>query len=110
MGQGNDAPGPGGESPGGARLPDDEIRSDQTTRRDQTVNAPVWSAAPTLTGAACANARTSGTLTTSPACLRCRTRQPERELAWWALGILGTLCAVSLVALVHRVRAVDVVE
>jgi hypothetical protein len=34
----------------------------------------------------------------------------DRELAWWALAILGTLCALSLVALVHRVRAVDVVE
>jgi hypothetical protein len=34
----------------------------------------------------------------------------ERELAWWALGILTTLCAVSLAALVYRVRAVDVVE
>jgi hypothetical protein len=34
----------------------------------------------------------------------------DRELAWWALAILGTLCAVALVALVHRVRAVDVVE
>ncbi len=34
----------------------------------------------------------------------------ERELAWWALGILTTICAVSLAALVHRVRAVDVVE
>jgi ABC-type transport system involved in multi-copper enzyme maturation permease subunit len=34
----------------------------------------------------------------------------DRELAWWALAILGTLCAVALAALVHRVRAVDVVE
>ena len=34
----------------------------------------------------------------------------DRELAWYALAILGTLCAVALVALVHRVRAVDVVE
>lgn len=34
----------------------------------------------------------------------------ERELAWWALGILSTLCAISLAALVHRVRAVEVVE
>jgi ABC-2 type transport system permease protein len=34
----------------------------------------------------------------------------DHELAWWALGILGSLCAVALLALVHRVRAVDVVE
>ena len=34
----------------------------------------------------------------------------DRELAWWALALLGSLCAVSLLALVHRVRAVDVVE
>ncbi len=34
----------------------------------------------------------------------------DRELAWWALAILASLCAVALVALVHRVRAVDVVE
>jgi hypothetical protein len=34
----------------------------------------------------------------------------DRELAWWALLILGSLCAVSLAALVHRVRAVEVVE
>jgi ABC-type transport system involved in multi-copper enzyme maturation permease subunit len=34
----------------------------------------------------------------------------DRELAWYALAILSTLCAVALVALVHRVRAVDVVE
>jgi hypothetical protein len=34
----------------------------------------------------------------------------DRALAWWALAILGTLCAAALVALVHRVRAVDVVE
>jgi hypothetical protein len=36
--------------------------------------------------------------------------ETDRELAWWALLILGSLCAVSLAALVHRVRAVDVVE
>jgi ABC-type transport system involved in multi-copper enzyme maturation permease subunit len=34
----------------------------------------------------------------------------ERELAWWSLAILSTLCTVALVALVHRVRAVDVIE
>ncbi len=34
----------------------------------------------------------------------------NRELAGWALLILGGLCAASMLALVHRVRAVDVVE
>jgi hypothetical protein len=34
----------------------------------------------------------------------------DRELAWHALAILSALCIVALVALVHRVRAVDVVE
>jgi ABC-2 type transport system permease protein len=37
-------------------------------------------------------------------------REIDAELAWWALAILGSLCAVALAALVHRVRAVDVVE
>jgi ABC-2 type transport system permease protein len=37
-------------------------------------------------------------------------REIDHDLAWWALGILGSLCAVALVALVHRVRAVDIVE
>jgi len=37
-------------------------------------------------------------------------REIDREMAPWALLLLGTLCAVALVALVHRVRAVDVVE
>jgi hypothetical protein len=37
-------------------------------------------------------------------------RETDRELAWWALAILGTLCAAALAALVYRVRAVDVVE
>jgi hypothetical protein len=38
-------------------------------------------------------------------------RRPlDESMAWWAFGILATLCALSLVALVHRVRAVDVVE
>ncbi len=37
-------------------------------------------------------------------------RDVDRELAWWALAILGSLCAIALAALVHRVRAVDVVE
>ncbi|REK11439.1 MAG: hypothetical protein DWQ37_14240 [Planctomycetota bacterium] len=36
--------------------------------------------------------------------------ETDRTLAWWALAILTTLCAVALLALVHRVRAVDVVE
>jgi hypothetical protein len=34
----------------------------------------------------------------------------DRELAWWAVGILTTLCALALAALAHRVRAVDIVE
>ena len=37
-------------------------------------------------------------------------REIDQELAWWALAILGTLCAISLAALVHRVRAVEIVE
>lgn len=36
--------------------------------------------------------------------------EADRTLAWWALALLGSLCAVALLALVHRVRAVDVVE
>ena len=43
-------------------------------------------------------------------CFGSFSRDIDRDLAWWALTILGLLCAVSLVALVHRVRAVDVVE
>lgn len=34
----------------------------------------------------------------------------DRELAWYALGILSAVCVVALAALVHRVRAVDIVE
>ena len=34
----------------------------------------------------------------------------DRELAWWALAVLASTCTVALVALVHRVRAVDIVE
>ncbi len=34
----------------------------------------------------------------------------ERLVAWWALAILVATCVVAVVALVHRVRAVDVVE
>jgi ABC-2 type transport system permease protein len=37
-------------------------------------------------------------------------REGDAELAWWALAILASTCALALVALVHRVRAVDVVE
>jgi ABC-2 type transport system permease protein len=37
-------------------------------------------------------------------------RETDRELAGWALLILGSLCAIALVALVRRVRAVDIVE
>lgn len=34
----------------------------------------------------------------------------EAELAWQALILLTVVCSVALVALVHRVRAVDIVE
>ncbi len=34
----------------------------------------------------------------------------ELSLALWALAILSTVCVLSLVALVHRVRAVEIVE
>jgi hypothetical protein len=37
-------------------------------------------------------------------------RESDRELAGWALLILGSLCIAALFALVRRVRAVDVVE
>jgi hypothetical protein len=37
-------------------------------------------------------------------------REIDQELAWWALAILASVCLVSLVALVHKVRAVEVVE
>ncbi|MGD9720387.1 MAG: ABC transporter permease subunit [Pirellulales bacterium] len=43
-------------------------------------------------------------------CFGTFSRETDRELAWYALAILATLCAVALVALVYRVRAVDVVE
>lgn len=36
--------------------------------------------------------------------------ETDREIAWYALGILCGVCVVALVALVHRVRAVDIVE
>jgi ABC-2 type transport system permease protein len=38
------------------------------------------------------------------------SRESDRELAWWALAILSSLCIVALAALVYRVRAVEVVE
>jgi hypothetical protein len=34
----------------------------------------------------------------------------EANLAWQALALLTVICSVALVALVHRVRAVDIVE
>jgi hypothetical protein len=34
----------------------------------------------------------------------------ERELAWWALAILATVCSVSVLLLVRRVRAVEIAE
>ncbi|HEY2894360.1 MAG TPA: hypothetical protein VGJ16_09110 [Pirellulales bacterium] len=37
-------------------------------------------------------------------------READADLAWWALLILSTACVLALFALVHRVRAVDVVE
>jgi hypothetical protein len=37
-------------------------------------------------------------------------RAIDIELAWWSLLILSSLCALSLAALVHRVRAVEIVE
>jgi hypothetical protein len=37
-------------------------------------------------------------------------REVDADLAWWALLILSTACVIALFALVHRVRAVDVVE
>jgi ABC-2 type transport system permease protein len=35
---------------------------------------------------------------------------PERHFAYWAAGLLTTVCAIALVALFRRVRAVEVVE
>jgi ABC-2 type transport system permease protein len=43
-------------------------------------------------------------------CFGTFVREIDSELAWWALAILVTLCTAALFALVHRVRAVDVVE
>jgi len=43
-------------------------------------------------------------------CFGTFVREIDSELAWWALAILATLCTVAMFALVHRVRAVDVVE
>ena len=34
----------------------------------------------------------------------------ERDLAWWALAIVVGVCSLSIVLLMHRVRAVEVVE
>jgi ABC-2 type transport system permease protein len=36
--------------------------------------------------------------------------QTEEDLAWKAFGLLALVCSVALAALVHRVRAVDIVE
>lgn len=36
--------------------------------------------------------------------------EAQQELCWWSLGILALVCAACLVALVHRVRAVDIVQ
>jgi len=43
-------------------------------------------------------------------CFGTFNRPGDESLAFWALGILATLCVLALAALVHRVRAVDVVE
>lgn len=34
----------------------------------------------------------------------------QRNLAWWSLAILVTVCGIALVALVHRVRSVEIIE
>lgn len=36
--------------------------------------------------------------------------ETDEEMAWYALGILVTVCTLAMFALVHRVRAVDIVE
>ena len=36
--------------------------------------------------------------------------ETEQDLAWKAFALLALVCSLSLVALVHRVRAVDIVE
>ncbi len=43
-------------------------------------------------------------------CFGTFSNETDRELAWYALWILSAVCTVALVALVHRVRAVDIVE
>jgi ABC-type transport system involved in multi-copper enzyme maturation permease subunit len=43
-------------------------------------------------------------------CFDSLTDPEDRRIAWWALAILATGCTVALLALVRRVRAVDVVE
>lgn len=43
-------------------------------------------------------------------CFGTFNNETDRELAWYALYILSAVCAVALAALVHRVRAVDIVE
>ena len=37
-------------------------------------------------------------------------RQADRDLAWWAVGILAATCSVALLALVYRVRSVEIVQ
>jgi hypothetical protein len=34
----------------------------------------------------------------------------DRQVAWYALAILVSTCTLAMIALVHRVRAVEVVE
>jgi ABC-type transport system involved in multi-copper enzyme maturation permease subunit len=43
-------------------------------------------------------------------CFGTFSNETDRELAWYALWILSGVCTVALAALVHRVRAVDIVE
>ncbi|HWC90189.1 MAG TPA: hypothetical protein VG433_11050, partial [Pirellulales bacterium] len=34
----------------------------------------------------------------------------QPQLGWWSLAILASVCTLCLAALVHRVRAVDIVQ
>lgn len=43
-------------------------------------------------------------------CFGTFNKDTDRELAWYSVYILSAVCAVALAALVHRVRAVDIVE
>ena len=43
-------------------------------------------------------------------CFASQASDAQRELCWWALGILAAVCIGCLAALVHRVRAIDIVQ